>query len=109
MDPEISDGTIKKVHRKEVLKRALIYFVEEQGIFHDGYNYKGKIIEIERNGNIKIDFGIDNTNLMAKAKPVVDGKIMIFAKDFASKWQKKYEKSDYIFETDVDEFLDSLK
>ena len=48
-EKEIMDGTVKKIHRKEILRIALYYLVEEQGILHNGYYYKGKIVEIEPN------------------------------------------------------------
>ena len=103
------DGTVKKIHRKEILRIALYYLVEEQGILHNGYYYKGKIVEIEPNGNIKIDFGIADPKLMQQAKKIADARIGFFAQDFAEKWKKSYSGANYIPEAEVEEFLESVR
>jgi len=108
-EKEIMDGTVKKIHRKEILRRALFYLVEEHGILHNSHYYKGKIFEIEPNGNIKIDFGIADPKLMEQAKKIADARIGFFAQDFAEKWRHKYPGANYIPDAEVEEFLESVR
>ena len=109
MQKEIQDGTVKKLHRKEILMRGLKFLIEEKGILYDGDYYKGRIGGVEANGNINIDFGIADPKIMAKAKPIADMRIFVFAKEFSEKWKRKYDGKDYIAEIDAEEFLENLK
>src|SRR5579885_2070580 len=108
-NPVIEEGTVKKIHRKEILKRALYYFIEEKGVLYEGRYYRGKIVDIDANGNIKIDLGIGDQQYMNKVKAIADNRIFIFALEFAQEWKKLYDDANYIAEIDATEFLEKIK
>jgi hypothetical protein len=101
------EGTVKMLHRKEVLKRGIKRYVEEVGIPFDGKRRKGRVI-YDQGGNLQFDFGITDPELMEKYKPQADARVFVFAQGFSRKWLMRFPSEDTITAIDAQEFLDSL-
>jgi len=115
-----NDNEPNTVPRREVLRRALIYFVEEIGIPNDGTYYKGKIVLVDDgsgkpgSNRMLIDFGLPTDNpanieLAEKMRALADGHMYSFAQSFSRKWQETYSVQTSVTEEQATAFIRSFR
>lgn len=104
---EKTEGTVTKLHRKEVLKRVMKKLIEEVGLPFDGKRYRGTVVYDEAE-NLRFDFGVANVDLMAKYKQQADMRLWVMAQEFRAAWLLKFPNEDYVSLIDAQEIIDGM-
>lgn len=105
-----SDSSLVKrddpVPRREVIKRAIKYLIEEIGIPNNGQYYKGVVVfSDDGTGRLIFDFGIHSEHIARQAKLLADGHVMSFMMSFNKRWSTEFGDRRFVSEEEAQKFL----
>lgn len=110
LETKFDSALIKKVEpvsvmRKEVIRRAIVYLVEEVGIPFRGENRKGRIVADDGSGKIVMSFGYGDQALEESLKMLANSHVMAFMMTFNELWQKDFKERRVVTEEEAQQFL----